>query len=112
MTPDGVTLPSGVVEQSRRRGAVIPRPACPSGNGAASTHELFARLDWWVLNWNTPARDVYHALGGRAMDEWIPYRLDGGALRDLASEVPAAVPGAATPGHGPATGSPSTPLPS
>jgi len=72
----------------------------------------YARLDWWVLDWNTPARDVYHALGGRAMDEWIPYRLDGGALRDLASEVPAAVPGAATAGHGPATGSPSTPLPS
>lgn len=43
MTRDGVTLP-GVVEQSRRRGAVIPRPAGPSGNPTATAHELFARL--------------------------------------------------------------------
>jgi RNA polymerase sigma-B factor len=44
MTPDGVTLPAGVVEQSRRSGAVIPRPASPAGNGAATSAELFTRL--------------------------------------------------------------------
>ncbi len=44
MTPDGVTLPTGVVEQQRRRGAMIPRPSGPAGNGTATAHELFARL--------------------------------------------------------------------
>jgi GNAT superfamily N-acetyltransferase len=43
----------------------------------------YARLDWWVLHWN-PAREFYHAIGARAMDEWIPYRLTGAALDRLA----------------------------
>ncbi len=44
----------------------------------------YRRLDWWVLHWN-PARDFYAAIGARAMDEWIPYRLTGDALRALAA---------------------------
>ncbi len=43
----------------------------------------YARLDWWVLHWN-PARDFYAALGASALDEWMPYRLTGDALRRLA----------------------------
>ncbi|WP_091552316.1 GNAT family N-acetyltransferase [Micromonospora pattaloongensis] len=43
----------------------------------------YPRLEWWVLNWN-PAREFYHAIGAAAMDEWVPYRLTGPALRDLA----------------------------
>ena len=43
----------------------------------------YARLDWWVLHWN-PARDFYAALGAVPMDDWIPYRLTGGALERLA----------------------------
>ena len=42
----------------------------------------YKRLEWWVLRWN-PARDFYHAIGATAMDEWVPYRLDGEALRKL-----------------------------
>ena len=30
----------------------------------------YARLEWWVLDWNTPAIDFYRSLGARAMDEW------------------------------------------
>jgi GNAT superfamily N-acetyltransferase len=44
----------------------------------------YRRLDWWVLHWN-PARDFYAAIGAKAMDEWIPYRIEGDALRQLAS---------------------------
>jgi GNAT superfamily N-acetyltransferase len=51
----------------------------------------YARLDWWVLHWN-PARDFYAALGATAMDEWIPYRLTGPALRDLARRAPDGAP--------------------
>ncbi len=43
----------------------------------------YARLEWWVLHWN-PARDFYAGIGATAMDEWIPYRIDGDALRSLA----------------------------
>ena len=44
-----------------------------------------ARLEWAVLDWNTPAIDFYKALGARPMDEWTVYRVDGDALTDLAA---------------------------
>ena len=44
----------------------------------------YRRLDWWVLTWN-PAREFYAAIGATAMDEWVPYRLEGEALRALAA---------------------------
>ncbi len=43
------------------------------------------RLDWAVLNWNTPAIEFYRRLGARGLDEWLPFRLSGEALRKLAS---------------------------
>jgi GNAT superfamily N-acetyltransferase len=43
----------------------------------------YARLDWWVLHWN-PARDFYHVIGAEPMEEWMPYRLSGAALKALA----------------------------
>jgi GNAT superfamily N-acetyltransferase len=43
----------------------------------------YRRLEWWVLHWN-PAREFYAGIGARAMDEWIPYRLEGDALHALA----------------------------
>ena len=43
----------------------------------------YPRLEWWVLDWN-PARDFYAAIGADALTEWIPYRVDGEALRRLA----------------------------
>lgn len=44
------------------------------------------RLDLWVLHWN-PAREVYARLGFRHMEDWLPYRLDGAALRALAERA-------------------------
>lgn len=43
----------------------------------------YARLEWWVLNWN-PARAFYESLDAEAMDEWTVYRLTGAPLRALA----------------------------
>jgi len=43
------------------------------------------RLDLWALHWN-PARDFYERLGFRQMEDWLPYRVDGDALRRLAEE--------------------------
>ena len=43
------------------------------------------RLEWWVLDWNRPAIEVYERLGAVAMDEWTVYRLTGEALQKLAA---------------------------
>ena len=45
-----------------------------------------ARLEWSVLDWNTPAIDFYRSLGAKAMTEWTVHRLDGGALERFAAE--------------------------
>jgi GNAT superfamily N-acetyltransferase len=41
------------------------------------------RLDFNVLDWN-PARAFYHRLGITHRDDWLPYRVDGEALKQLA----------------------------
>lgn len=43
-----------------------------------------ARLEWSVLDWNTPSIGFYKSLGARAMDEWTVMRLDRAALAQLA----------------------------
>lgn len=45
-----------------------------------------ARLEWSVLDWNTPAIDFYKALGAMPMDEWTVMRVDGDALVELAAK--------------------------
>jgi GNAT superfamily N-acetyltransferase len=45
-----------------------------------------ARLELAVLHWN-PARQFYHHLGMGHLEEWLPYRLSGEALRTLAAEA-------------------------
>jgi len=42
-----------------------------------------ARIDWAVLDWNTPAMDFYRAIGGRPQSGWQPWRIDGPALEAL-----------------------------
>jgi GNAT superfamily N-acetyltransferase len=45
----------------------------------------YERLEWSVLNWNTPAIDFYKSLGAGAQDEWTVYRLTDEALSRLGS---------------------------
>lgn len=42
------------------------------------------RLEWAVLDWNTPSIDFYKALGAVAMDDWTIFRVTGQALHALA----------------------------
>ena len=42
-----------------------------------------ARLELSVLHWN-PAREFYHRLGLHHIEEWLPYRISGEALKKLA----------------------------
>jgi GNAT superfamily N-acetyltransferase len=45
----------------------------------------YGRLEWWVLDWNEPARGFYDMLGANRMDEWTVHRLTGPALVALAA---------------------------
>ena len=41
------------------------------------------RMEWSVLDWNTPAIDFYRALGAVPMSDWTMFRLTGESLRRL-----------------------------
>jgi GNAT superfamily N-acetyltransferase len=66
------------------------------GHGRALLAELariclargYRRLEWWVLDWNEPARGFYAALGAVPMDEWTVHRLAGPDLASLAAGGP------------------------
>ncbi|UUU40794.1 GNAT family N-acetyltransferase [Streptomyces sp. NBC_00162] len=68
------------------------RPGARGGGyGKALLRELaricvergYGRLEWSVLNWNTPSIEFYESLGARLQDEWSVYRLTDGALAEL-----------------------------
>jgi GNAT superfamily N-acetyltransferase len=44
----------------------------------------YTRLAWAVLNWNTDAITLYHAVGAEAQTEWTTYRVAGPELVELA----------------------------
>jgi GNAT superfamily N-acetyltransferase len=48
----------------------------------------YGRLEWSVLDWNTPAIDFYVGLGAVGMDGWTVHRLAGAPLAALATEAP------------------------
>ena len=45
------------------------------------------RMEWSVLDWNTPARDFYSKIGAVPMDEWTVFRLTPEAFGRLACEA-------------------------
>ena len=42
------------------------------------------RVEWAVLDWNTPSIGFYESLSARGLTEWTTFRLTGHALHDLA----------------------------
>ena len=44
------------------------------------------RLEWWVLDWNTPAIDFYTSMEAVPMDEWTVFRITGESLDKLSRE--------------------------
>jgi GNAT superfamily N-acetyltransferase len=51
---------------------------------AAAVEKGCQRLQWEVLDWNTPAIDFYSAMGAEFLDEWRNVRVSGEALERLA----------------------------
>ena len=52
----------------------------------------YGRVEWWVLDWNTPSIDFYRSLGAQPQEGWTVYRLDGDALAALGSRLPDEAP--------------------
>ena len=43
------------------------------------------RMEWAVLDWNTPAIEFYRSLGAQLLDDWRIFRLHGDELRKAAA---------------------------
>jgi GNAT superfamily N-acetyltransferase len=41
----------------------------------------WGRMEWAVLNWNTPAQSFYREIGARPMSEWTTWRLELGSRK-------------------------------
>jgi GNAT superfamily N-acetyltransferase len=52
---------------------------------ATAAHHGFARVEWSVLDWNSPSIEFYRALGAEPMDDWTTFRLTGPALARTAA---------------------------
>jgi GNAT superfamily N-acetyltransferase len=50
-----------------------------------STARGCTRMDWAVLNWNTPAIDFYKSLGAKGLTEWTIHRLANESLAKVAA---------------------------
>jgi GNAT superfamily N-acetyltransferase len=76
-----------VRDEHRRRGI---------GKGLLSTLARIAvdrgcgRLEWAVLDWNTPAIGFYRAIGAHPLDEWTVFRIHEEPLERLARLAPSA----------------------
>jgi GNAT superfamily N-acetyltransferase len=61
------------------------------GHGRALLAELariadqrgYGRVEWAVLNWNTPSKEFYASVGAVPMEDWTTWRLTGPALPAL-----------------------------
>jgi GNAT superfamily N-acetyltransferase len=42
---------------------------------AEARREGCGRMEWVVLDWNTPAQNFYRKLGAKPLDDWITFRL-------------------------------------
>lgn len=65
------------------RGAGLGR-ALLAALAAEAVARDYARLEWSVLDSNTPAIDFYRAVGATPMDEWTVWRVTGDSLCGLA----------------------------
>ena len=54
--------------------------------------EGWARFEWSVLDWNTPAREFYESLGANPLEEWVLHRLSGPELARFAGTEPSSAP--------------------
>jgi GNAT superfamily N-acetyltransferase len=73
-----------VLPDARGRGAGL---ALLAALAAECRRRGYRRLEWSVLDWNTPALDFYRSWGATPMDEWTVHRLHGASLHALADRA-------------------------
>jgi GNAT superfamily N-acetyltransferase len=82
LTRPGIYLEDLYVQPSQRgRGvgkALLTRLA------QVATDRGCGRLEWSVLDWNSPSIAFYESLGAKPQSDWTTYRLTGEALMNLA----------------------------
>lgn len=54
---------------------------------AAAVDRGFARVDWSVLDWNTPSIEFYQSVDAEIKRDWIPCRLTEDALTAMAAKA-------------------------
>ncbi len=57
----------------------------------------YARVEWSVLDWNTPAIDFYRSINAVGMNGWTTFRLTGDALAAAGRALPRPSPAKAIP---------------
>jgi GNAT superfamily N-acetyltransferase len=73
-----------VVPHARRRGIGL---AILKHLAAIAQERDYGRMEWSVLEWNTPAIDFYKKLGAVVMEDWRICRVTGQAIMDLVHQV-------------------------
>ncbi len=56
---------------------------------AECVHRGYSRLQWSVLDWNTPSIDFYRRLGAEPVEGWTVFRVSGPELARLAEPITA-----------------------
>ncbi|MFB3901972.1 MAG: N-acetyltransferase family protein [Acidobacteriota bacterium] len=51
-----------------------------------AAREGYGRVEWAVLDWNTPAVEFYRSLGAQPMSDWTIFRLNSAAIYSLAKD--------------------------
>ena len=88
LTSTGVWLEDLFVRPSHR-GEGVGR-ALLSAVAARVREQGGERLEWAALDWNELALGFYRRMGASTANEWITHRLDGDALKHVASGAPQA----------------------
>jgi GNAT superfamily N-acetyltransferase len=70
--------------QPRHRGAGLGRELLRT-LAEVCVERGYSRLEWSVLDWNTPSIEFYRAAGAVPMDGWSVFRLTDDALASFAS---------------------------
>ena len=83
LAPRGLFLEDLFVNREARRKGV--GGALLSALARIAVERDCGRFEWSVLDWNEPAIGFYRGIGARPMDDWTTFRLEGDALRDLAT---------------------------
>jgi GNAT superfamily N-acetyltransferase len=73
-----------VLPDARGRGAGL---ALLATLAAECRRRGYRRLEWSVLDWNTPAVEFYRSWGATPMEEWTVHRLHGPDLHALADKA-------------------------